>query len=161
MHDRHDPDGGQSDHEEVYYHLLRGAGQEGGDWAIQTLFNGHDVNQAYIVKNRTIMAIPGAAHSIVAGPTSDMLYVWGLAGIGTKLRAWDMPEFRFLHSVEQAWAAIERRRSAPKLPERTFQRICREHRLSARAERLLRFVLLDRGWRFGAPRSDPARLEEP
>ena len=79
VHDKNDLANGQSDHEEVYYHLARVNDGPWGAFGVQLLFDDQGLDNAYMIHNRDAFAIPGAAHPVVAGPNSDMLYVWALA----------------------------------------------------------------------------------
>jgi 5-deoxy-glucuronate isomerase len=78
-HDRADPAGGQSDHEELYYFRIRQYDPEGAPGGVQLLYGAEGLNQAYSLGDRSVMALPGACHPVAAGPASELLYIWGLA----------------------------------------------------------------------------------
>lgn len=99
VHDLDDPAGNQSDHEEVYFHLARNTSGAWGPFSIQMLFDNQGLNNAYVVHDHDAFAIPGAAHPVVAGPNSDLLYIWALAGAGSTLKMMDVPEFAYLKKI--------------------------------------------------------------
>lgn len=146
LHDKDAPDDGQSDHEEVYYHLFRYNEGGWGSYGVQLIFNDTGLNKAYIIKDRTAVAIPGAAHPVVAGPVSDMLYIWALAGKEGPLGMWDVPEFKFLKDTERALKEIKDSRPSHVIHEERFKEICGRHDLSERGARILRLILIEEGW---------------
>lgn len=97
-HDADDPAAGQSDHEEVYYFRV----QHDTPAPAGVQFLSHDgVERAYPLRDRSVAAIPGGMHPVVAGPAGDLLYVWGMAGPrGQSLGMWDVPGAAFLKDVE-------------------------------------------------------------
>jgi len=99
VHDKDDPENNQSDHEEVYYHLAKIDTGPWGPFGVQMLFDDQGLDNAYVIHNRDAFAIPGGAHPVIAGPNSDMLYVWALAGTGSNLKMLDVPEFAYLKPV--------------------------------------------------------------
>lgn len=99
-HDLDDPRGGQSDHEEVYYFQFRETAPPLAAFGVQLLFDDQGLNQSYRVGPRSVIALPGACHPVVAGPGCDLLYVWGLASPAeSPLRMWDVPDTAFLARV--------------------------------------------------------------
>lgn len=104
-HDADDPAGGQSDHEEIYYFRI----EHDTPAPAGVQFLSHDgVERAYPIRDRSVAAIPGGMHPVVAGPAGDLLYVWGMAGPrGQPLRMWDVPETVFLKDVEAALAGAD------------------------------------------------------
>lgn len=100
QHDRDDPDVGESDHEEVYYFRV----QHDTPAPAGVQFLCHDgVELAWPVRDRTVAAIPGGMHPVVAGPAGDLLYIWGMAGpSGGQLGMRDVPGAAFLKDVELA-----------------------------------------------------------
>lgn len=102
VHDRARPDAGQSDHEEIYYHLAPDPSPDAawGPYGVQLLFDDQGLDQAWMIHHRTAFAIPGAAHPVVAGPNSEMMYVWCLASDASQpLGMADVPEFAWLKRV--------------------------------------------------------------
>ncbi|MCD5391023.1 5-deoxy-glucuronate isomerase [candidate division NPL-UPA2 bacterium] len=146
VHDKDDPQAGQSDHEEVYYHLARYNQGEWGSYGVQLMFNNTGLNKAYVIKDRTAVAIPGAAHPVVAGPVSDMLYIWALGGKEGSLGMWDIPEFKFLKDVEKALDQIESSQPEMVISEEEFESTCQQCNLSERGVSILRSVLGEKGW---------------
>ncbi len=141
VHDVNDPEHGQSDHEEVYYHLARLTGGEWGPFGVQMLFDDQGLDNAYVIHNRDAFAIPGAAHPVVAGPNSDMLYVWGLAGVGSSLRMMDVPEFVYLKKVGEIIDRLVA--AAPRKPisAAEFDALARSSGLNADQAHVLRMHL--------------------
>lgn len=144
-HDRDAVPEGQSDHEEVYYHCMRHAGRDWKSFGVQTLFDNAGLSKAYIIKDRTVVAIPGAAHSVVAGPVSDLLYIWGLAGKEGALAMRDVPEYAFLREVERALADLEGGQLCPPMTKQAFLQFCSARGLSDRAVFMLQSILKERG----------------
>ena len=62
-HPRHRPQWPQNFGEQIH---------DSGPFGVQMLFDGAGLDQAYMSHNA--FAIPGAAHPVVSGPASDMLY---------------------------------------------------------------------------------------
>ncbi len=147
VHDKDAPQVSQSDHEEVYYHLARHNQGDWGSYGVQLMFNNIGLNRAYIIKDRTAVAIPGAAHPVVAGPVSDMLYIWGLGGKEGSLGMWDIPEFEFLKDVENALVQVESSRPDLVITEEKLENICDQCNLSKRGVQILRSVLREKGWK--------------
>ena len=146
IHDKDAPQAGQSDHEEVYYHLARYSQGDWGSYGVQLMFNNTGLNKAYVIKDRTAVAIPGAAHPVVAGPVSDMLYIWGLGGQEGSLGMWDIPEFKFLKDVEKALEQVEDSQPDTVISEEQFESICQQSNLSERGLQILRSLIKEKGW---------------
>ncbi len=136
MHDKDDPDAGQSDHEEIYYHLAKHPEGRWGPYGVQFLFDDAGLDKAYVIHHRDAVAIPGAAHPVVAGPVSDMLYVWALAGTGPTVLMADVPEFVYLKAVADLLERWEEER-----PRKAVQ----SAGLSAAQADVLRMHLRERG----------------
>ncbi len=116
VHDKDDASGGQSDHEEVYYHVSRLKEKERlGPYAVQLLMDGQRVMRAFVLTDKCAFAIPGGAHPVVAGPMSDMVYTWGLAGKEGPLGMWDLPEFKYLKKVGQIVEKLKEGRGTSKV----------------------------------------------
>ncbi len=145
VHDKHDPAGGQSDHEEVYYHLARHSEGDWGPFGVQMLFDDQGLDKAYMIHNRDAFAIPGAAHPVVSGPCSDMLYVWALAGNSDELLMVDVPEFAYLKKVEAILDAVEADRPRKALSADEFKRLADTHGLDEKQRTTARLHLIERG----------------
>jgi 5-deoxy-glucuronate isomerase len=145
VHDVDDPEHGQSDHEEVYYHLARLTEGQWGPFGVQMLFDDQGLDNAYVVHNRDAFAIPGAAHPVIAGPNSDMLYVWGLAGTGPALRMLDVPEFAYLKKVGEILDAVTAARPRQPLTILEFRRLVEDSGLTPDQAHILRMHLMQQG----------------
>jgi 5-deoxy-D-glucuronate isomerase len=108
IHDVNDPSIGESEHEEIYYHLSRLKGGEMHNFTVQLLFNGKDLNKAYLCPDRTAMAIPGCCHPVVASPVSDCIYFWGLAGVEGHLGMRDVKEFAYMKKIGEFEKSIRK-----------------------------------------------------
>lgn len=95
VHDDNNPAAGESNHEEIYYHISRMDGREMPNFAVQLLFDGKDMNQAYLCQNRTAVAIPGGCHPVVASPVSDSAFGWALAGDEGPLLMREIKDFAY------------------------------------------------------------------
>ena len=108
---QHDGLSDESDHEEVYYHrfhLRKKKGDQFGPYGVQMLMDGKRLMKAFVIGDRSIFAIPGGCHPVVASPVSELLYLWGLAGRGGELMMRDIPEFLHLKSFEEIFKELER-----------------------------------------------------
>ncbi|MFQ6047882.1 MAG: 5-deoxy-glucuronate isomerase [Phycisphaerae bacterium] len=146
VHDRDDPAGGQSDHEEVYYHLARVTEGRWGAYGVQLLFDDQGLDKAYLIHHRSAFAIPGAAHPVVSGPVSDMLYIWALTGPSSRLAMLDVDEFAYLKSLEQIIDHFEAQRGVTTISQSQFQAAVRRHGLDDVQATLCRLHLLERGF---------------
>lgn len=99
VHDIGDPARGESEHEEVYYHVCRMSGREVPNYAVQFLFDGRTLNRCYLCPDKTAVAIPGGCHPVVASPVSDCLYAWGLAGVEGFLGMRDLGDFAYMKKI--------------------------------------------------------------
>jgi 5-deoxy-glucuronate isomerase len=145
LHDRADPTGGESDHEEVYYFRIRRYDPAGAPGGVQLLYGAEGLNQAYSIGDRSVMALPGACHPVVAGPASELLYVWGLAGNEPQpLRVRDVPASAFLEDVEAAF----RRLAAPRqrIAAVAFAEAAKEAGLDEHGRRTLALLLREYGF---------------
>jgi len=149
VHDRDDLARGQSDHEEVYYHLARVTEGKWGPYGVQMLFDDQGLDKCYMIHNRSAVAIPGAAHPVVAGPASDMLYIWALAGASDKLAMLDIPEFAYLKKVGEVIDELEAQRGTRGVTAREFEALCRKHNLSGEQTTICRLHVQERGFRVG------------
>jgi 5-deoxy-glucuronate isomerase len=145
IHDVDDPEHGQSDHEEVYYHLARFREGKWGPFGVQMLFDDQGLDNAYVIHDRDAFAIPGAAHPVIAGPNSDMLYVWGLAGTAPALRMLDVPEFAYLKKVGEILDAVTSARPRQPLSSGEFARLAASNGLTSEQGHVLRMHLKQQG----------------
>jgi 5-deoxy-D-glucuronate isomerase len=147
VHDKRDPDNGQSDHEEVYYHRFR-LRKDGrfGPYGIQLLFNGEDLNKAYVIRDRSVIAVPGASHPVIAGPVSDLNYFWGLAGDGSRLMMYDIPEFSYLKIIERILAELERKRGTREVRRENLSEQKELESFSSYQWGMLEMILRERGF---------------
>jgi len=145
VHDVDDPQHGQSDHEEVYYHLARCTDGQWGPYGVQMLFDDKGLDNAYVIHNRSAFAIPGAAHPVVSCPNSEMLYVWALAGIGPALYMLDIPEFAYLKKVGELLDKLIQDRPRNPVAQADWQRVISSAGLSQDQARILRMYLKQQG----------------
>lgn len=146
VHDRDDLAHGQSDHEEVYYHLARVTDGQWGPYGVQMLFDDQGLDKAYAIHHRSAVAIPGGAHPVVAGPMTDMLYIWALAGASNQLGMLDVPEFAYLKKVGEVIDELERRRGRHPLPAAQFDALVRQHGLTGPQATIAKLHLRERGF---------------
>ena len=146
VHDADDPQAGQSDHEEVYFHIARPAGGSWGPYSLQMLFDAQGLNNAYVIHDHDAVAIAGGAHPVVAGPACELLYTWGLAGTGASLRMWDVPEFAFLKIIGKVLDQLAKTHPRPVVSAGQFERIVREHAFSPEQAHVLRMHLKQQGF---------------
>lgn len=145
VHDKDDVAGGQSDHEEIYYHLARHPEGRWGAYGVQLLFDDAGLDKAYMIHHRDAVAIPGAAHPVVAGPSSDMLYVWALTGPGAVLRMADVPEFAYLNIVADLMEQWEEDRPRKPVLSNEFDGAVERYGLTPAQAEILRLHLRERG----------------
>ncbi|UCF98377.1 MAG: 5-deoxy-glucuronate isomerase [Spirochaetaceae bacterium] len=148
VHDRDDPEHGQSDHEEIYYHRFRLQSRAPfGAYGIQMLFNGSDLDESYIIRDRSVIAIPGVSHPVVSGPMSDHIYTFGLGGReGSAMMMYDIPEFKFLKAIGDVVTALENERGKMKVPKTKLQKFEVLADFSPYQWKLLESILLERGF---------------
>ena len=146
VHDLDDPEHGQSDHEEVYFHVARHTGGEWGPYGVQLLFDSQGLNRAYVIGDHDAFAVPGAAHPVIAGPTCDMLYVWGLAGTGSSLKMRDVPEFAFLKRIGGVLDQLARTHPRPAVACSLVDRLVREAGFTPEQAHVLRMHLRQQGF---------------
>ena len=146
-HDRTDPEGGQSDHEEVYYFRIRRHDPEGAPGGVQLLYGAEGLQQAYLLGDRSVMALPGGCHPVVAGPASELLYIWGLASSKPQpLQPWDVPASAFLKDVEEAFLRLTEAKSRQRIASSEFQHVAAEAGLDEHARRTLVLLLSEYGF---------------
>ncbi len=146
VHDADDPAGGESDHEEVYYHLARVADGDWGGYGVQLLFDDKGLDRAWPIRHRSAFAIPGASHPVVAGPMSDMLYIWALAGPSDRLAMKDIPEFAYLKAGGDIIDALEAERGAMRQSRAAFDRLADARGLTERQRTIIELHLRERGF---------------
>ncbi|MFA5865552.1 MAG: 5-deoxy-glucuronate isomerase [Phycisphaerae bacterium] len=147
VHDKDDPAGGQSDHEEIYYHISRGTEGPWGAYGVQLLFDEKGLDKAYLVHNRDAMAIPGGAHPVVTGPASDMIYIWALvSNKSSPLKMYDIPEFTYLKSVEKIIDELEGRRGQNPVSRQRLASLADQHKIEGPKREILRQHLIERGF---------------
>jgi 5-deoxy-D-glucuronate isomerase len=143
---------GESDHEEVYYHrfhLSKSPGDQIGSYGVQLLMNGITLTKAYMIGDKSIFAIPGGCHPVVASPVSELLYLWGLAGRGDELMMRDIPEFAHLKSFEVIFKTLEEGQIRKFLSKHQFQILCAPHHYTEEQKGLLRVLLKEKGYEIG------------
>ncbi len=99
VHDISNVAAGESEHEEVYYHVSRLKGREMPNFTVQMLFDGKEINKAYLCPDKTAVAIPGVCHPVAASPGSDCIYGWGLAGVEGHLGMRDIQDFAYMKKI--------------------------------------------------------------
>lgn len=154
VHDLDAPENGQSDHEEVYYHVARVAGGKWGAYGAQLLFDDAGLDKAYMIHNRSAFAIPGGAHPVVSGPVSDMLYVWGLCGrpeASPKLGMLDIPEFAYLKIVGAIVDELDAQRKPAAISPARLTELARQHKLTAEQTVMLALHLRQQGFDVRVP----------
>ena len=151
-HDRDAPDSGESDHEEIYYHRFRWPKKEGdafGPYGVQVLMDGERLKKAYLITDKSAVAIPGGCHPVAASPVSELIYLWGLAGRKSEMAMKDIPEFAHLKSFEEIFKILEGGRAKQKLTEEKLTAISKPFGLSKEAQALLRTTLGEKGYEIG------------
>jgi 5-deoxy-D-glucuronate isomerase len=147
VHDANDIPGGESDHEEVYYHLARNVEGAWGGYGVQLLFDEKGLDKAYMVHHRDAMAIPGGAHPVVVGPATDMIYIWALASDhASELKMKDIPEFAYLKNVEKVIDELENERGKMKVSRDRLAKISDQYKLVNSEREMLRQHLMERGF---------------
>ncbi len=148
IHDKNDPKHGQSDHEEIYYHRFRLQSRDPfGPYGIQMLFNGSDLDESYIIRDRSVIAIPGVSHPVVSGPMSDHIYTFGLGGReGSAMMMFDIPEFKFLKAIGVVVAELENRRGITAIPRQRLKEFDELKDFTPYQWTLLETILRERGF---------------
>jgi 5-deoxy-D-glucuronate isomerase len=138
----------ESDHEEVYYHRFNWAKRQGdqfGPYGVQLLMDGTSLMKAFLIGDKSIFAIPGGCHPVVASPVSELYYLWGLAGRGNELVMRDIVEFLHLKSFEEVFREVEGGRANSPLSREKFRSLCATHRLTEEQAGLLTVMLREKG----------------
>jgi 5-deoxy-glucuronate isomerase len=140
---------GESDHEEIYYHrfhLIKNPGDQIGSYGVQLLMDGITLTKAYLIGDKSIFAIPGGCHPVVASPVSELLYLWGLAGRGDELMMRDVPEFLHLKSFEEIFKRLERDKTKRTLSKKRFRSLCKAYPFTEEQADLLLVMLREKGY---------------
>jgi 5-deoxy-D-glucuronate isomerase len=149
QHDQEAFSSGESDHEEVYYHRFnwkKGAGDRFGPYGVQLLMDGKRVTKAFIIGEKSIFAIPGGCHPVVASPVSELLYLWGLAGRRDELMMRDIPEFVHLKSFEEIIRVLEEEKTKKVLFRKRLKALCASYHLTEQQIDLLAVMLKEKGF---------------
>jgi len=139
----------ESDHEEVYYHrfhCVKGPGDQFGPYGVQLLMNGKSLMKAFLIEDKSIFAIPGGCHPVVASPVSELLYLWGLAGRRDELVMRDVAEFLHLKSFEDIFKELEGDRTKRILSRERVRSLCGAHFLTEEQAGLLSVMLREKGY---------------
>ena len=149
LHDKNQPSSGESDHEEVYYHRFnwkKGTKDQIGPYGVQLLMNGNKLMKAFLIGDKSIFAIPGGSHPVVASPVSELLYLWGLAGRGEELMMRDHPEFAHLKSFEEFFKSLEKMKKRKTVSKEKFRALCASYSLKGEQKVLLTAMLTEKGY---------------
>jgi 5-deoxy-glucuronate isomerase len=148
-HDSGQPSNEESDHEEVYYHRfnwVKRPGDQFGPYGVQLLMDGINLMKAFLIGDKSIFAIPGGCHPVVASPVSELYYLWGLAGSGNELVMRDVTEFLHLKIFEEIFKELEGDRANRTLSRKKFRSLCATHRLTEEQAGLLSVMLREKGY---------------
>ena len=149
LHDREKPQLGESSHEEVYYHRFnwrKGPRDQIGPYGVQLLMDGKRLMKAFLIEDKSIFAIPGGSHPVVASPVSELIYLWGLAGRGGTVMMRDLPEFAQLKSFEEFFKSLERMKKRKILSKEKFRALCASYSLKGEQKVLLTAMLTEKGY---------------
>ncbi len=149
LHDRGKSQLGESSHEEVYYHRFnwrKGPRDRIGPHGIQLLMDGNRLMKAFLIGEKSIFAIPGGSHPVVASPVSELVYLWGLAGSGGAVMMRDLPEFVHLKSFEQIFQSLEGMRKKKRLSGEKLKALCASYSFSREQKVLLAAMLREKGY---------------
>ncbi|OGP88753.1 MAG: hypothetical protein A2157_07080 [Deltaproteobacteria bacterium RBG_16_47_11] len=149
QHDKKKPKSGESEHEEVYFHRFswkRGPMDQFGPYGVQLLMDGTRLVKAYIIGEKSIFAIPGGCHPVVASPVSELLYSWGLAGNGGELMMRDVPEFIHLKSFEQIFNDLEWEKTKRVISKQRLHNLCAPYSFTRGQKALLSVMLREKGY---------------
>ncbi|HGJ64945.1 TPA: 5-deoxy-glucuronate isomerase [bacterium] len=102
---RHDFDNlpEESDQEELYFFKIEP--QQG--FGIQRIYTDDmSINEAYIINNNSVVAIPKGYHPVSAAPGYQVYYLWILAGEKRILRPKDDPNHKWIKACEPILAGL-------------------------------------------------------
>jgi 5-deoxy-D-glucuronate isomerase len=148
-HDADMPSQGESDHEEIYYHRFgwkQGVEDQFGAYGVQLLMDGKGMNKAFLIRDKSIFAIPGGCHPVVSSPVSELLYLWGLAGKGGELAMKDIPEFVHIKRFEEIFKELDGRTETRTIETAEFDNLTRKYALTEKQGDLLSIMLREKGF---------------
>ncbi len=148
-HDKNQPSLGESDHEEIYFFRFRKKRAPDdlfGPYGVQILMDENGLRNAYLIGDKSIFAIPGGCHPVVASPVSELIYLWGLAGRGSRLMMRDMDEFVFLKYFEEIFMKLEEGREKSLISQEKFKKLCSIYPFTEDQKRLLKAMLKEKGF---------------
>lgn len=102
---RHDFDNlpEESDQEELYFFKVEP--QQG--FGIQRIYTDDmSINEAYVIKNNSVVAIPKGYHPVSAAPGYQVYYLWILAGEKRILKPKDDPNHKWIRACEPILAGL-------------------------------------------------------
>jgi 5-deoxy-D-glucuronate isomerase len=149
QHDKDQPSAGESDHEEVYYHRFnwrKGERDQFGSYGVQILMDGRNLMKAYLIGEKSIFAIPGGCHPVVASPVSELLYLWGLAGKRGELMMRDIPEFVYLKTFEEIFRKSKEDEQAKGMPREKLNALCSPYPFTEAQKIVLAAMLKEKGF---------------
>ena len=115
---------------------------------MQFLFNGESLNESYIIRDRSVIAVPGVSHPVVTGPVSDHVYLYGLASRSeSPLIMHDVPEFKHLKAMEGVLTELEEERGVKTVTADRLRRFKEIEGFTPDQRRLLEMILAERGFR--------------
>lgn len=151
LHDKNQHRFGESAHEEVYYHRFsweKRTGDQIGPYGVQLLMDGKKLMKAFLIRDKSIFAIPGGCHPVVTSPVSELLYLWGLAGKGEALMMKDHPEFVHLKSFEEFFKELEGAKLKKTFSQEKFKTLCSPYSFTEEQKALLFSMLKEKGYSF-------------
>jgi hypothetical protein len=94
-----------------------------GPYGVQLLMDGTKLMKAFLIWDKSIFAISGGCHPVVASSVSELLYQWGLAGRGDEWAMRDIPESLSPKSFEKISKELDPSRSLclHRRPKRAFK----------------------------------------
>jgi 5-deoxy-D-glucuronate isomerase len=149
LHDKDQPSSGESGHEEVYYHRFhwkKGTKDQIGPYGVQLLMDGKRLMKAFLIGDKSIFAIPGGCHPVVASPVSELLYLWGLAGRKEELMMRDHPEFIYLKSFEEIFRELEGTGMKKILSQEKLNTLCAPYSFTKGQKDLLTAMFKEKGY---------------
>jgi hypothetical protein len=89
-----------------------------------------------------VMAPPGGCHPVVAGPTSELLHIWGMASETPQtLRLSDVPASAFLKDVEVALRELTALARRGRIDDMVFNEAAAANHLDEHGQHVLAQVL--------------------
>jgi hypothetical protein len=108
--------------------------------------DGIKLMKAFLIGDKSVFAIPGGCHPVVASPVSELLYLWGLAGRGDELAMRDIPEFLYLKSFEEIFKKLERDETKKVLSKESFKNLSKAYPFTKEQSSLLAVMLREKGY---------------